>query len=211
MRAEGAGGRRGRSGRRASPAFSFSQAPWGQQQNPHPPMALISEDALEAIHEASLTVLEEIGLDFMHDEARAILKAAGAQVANGSQRVRMDRAIVMDAIASCPSEFTIHARNPERNLRLGGTWIANCAVASAPNVSDLDRGRRTGNRADFQNLLKLIQHFNIIQVTGGYPVEPIDLHPSIRHLEGLRDIATLTDKAFHAYSLGQERITDGIE
>jgi trimethylamine--corrinoid protein Co-methyltransferase len=174
-------------------------------------MSLVSEDELEAIHDASLVVLEEIGIDFLHGEAVAILKAAGAEVEAGTQRVRLDRKLVIDAIASCPAEFTIHARNPERSLRLGGNWIANCSVGSAPNVSDADRGRRTGNRADFQNLMRLIQHFNIVQVSGGYPVEPIDLHPSIRHLEALRDIATLTDKPFHAYSLGPERITDGIE
>ena len=44
----------------------------------------------------------------------------------------------------------------------------------------------------------------------GYPVEPIDIHASIRHLEALRDMSILTDKPFHAYSLGKERICDSI-
>ncbi|MBP0685472.1 trimethylamine methyltransferase family protein, partial [Mycobacterium tuberculosis] len=52
---------------------------------------------------------------------------------------------------------------------------------------------------------------NIINTTGGYPVEPIDIHPSVRHLECIRDLATLSDKAFHIYSLGKERNLDGIE
>jgi len=59
--------------------------------------------------------------------------------------------------------------------------------------------------------LKLAQHFNCIGFISGYPVEPIDIHASIRHLEALRDMAVLTDKPFHAYSLGKERICDGIE
>ena len=52
---------------------------------------------------------------------------------------------------------------------------------------------------------------NILNMTGGYPVEPVDIHPSIRHLECIRDLATLTDKVFHIYSLGKERNVDGIE
>ncbi|MDA4631019.1 trimethylamine methyltransferase family protein, partial [Escherichia coli] len=77
--------------------------------------------------------------------------------------------------------------------------------------SDTDNGRRSGNQADFRNFVKLAQMHNIINTTGGYPVEPIDIHPSVRHLECIRDLATLSDKAFHIYSLGKERNLDGIE
>ena len=86
-----------------------------------------------------------------------------------------------------------------------------CSVGSAPNCSDLEGGRRPGNHADYKNFLRLIQTLNAIHITGGYPVEPVDLHPDIRHLECLRDAVVLTDKPFHAYSLGWKRIRDGIE
>ncbi len=89
--------------------------------------------------------------------------------------------------------------------------MAFSAISSPPNASDLDNGRRPGNRKDFRNLLKLSQYFNCIHLVGGYPVEPIDIHASIRHLEALRDMVTLLDKPIHAYSLGPERIRDGIE
>ena len=85
------------------------------------------------------------------------------------------------------------------------------SVASPPNCSDLDRGRRAGTLADYRDFLKLVQYFNAISFTSGYPVEPVDVHPSVRHLDALRDMAILTDKPFHAYSLGAERILDGIE
>ena len=85
---------------------------------------VVSEDELESIHNASLTVLEEMGIDFMHPEARAILKKAGADVREGSERVRFDRQMIMDTIKTCPSEFTLHARNPERNVRIGGKNLA---------------------------------------------------------------------------------------
>jgi trimethylamine:corrinoid methyltransferase-like protein len=72
-------------------------------------------------------------------------------------------------------------------------------------------GRRAGNQQDFRNLVKLAQRYDIIHCTGGYPVEPVDLHASVRHLDCLSDIAKLTDKAFHAYSLGKERNQDALE
>ena len=176
-----------------------------------PATPVVSEDELEAIHDASLTILEEMGMDFMHAEAREILKKAGADVRPGSERVRFDRNLILQAIKTCPSEFTLHARNPERNIRIGGKNLAFAQVASPPNCSDMQGGRRAGNQQDFRNMIKLAQRYDVVHCTGGYPVEPVDLHASVRHLDCLSDIAKLTDKAFHAYSLGKERNRDGLE
>ncbi len=207
-------GRGRRGGRRRSAAAKgaeIEQMPWHQPRVPFPPLKLLSDDELEAIHEASLTVLEEYGIEFLLPEARDMLKKAGATVDPNSDLVKIDRGLVEQAIASSPSEFTLHARNPDRNLIMGGNHLAFGCVSSPPNASDLDTGRRPGNTEDFQNLLRLSQYFNIIHVIGGYPVEPIDRHASTRHLDCLSDMVRLTDKAIHAYSLGYERITDGIE
>ncbi len=203
--------RGGRAGKRAGAGAAFEQPPFRQLKNPLPPTRLISEDELESIHLASLRVLKEIGVDVLHAEARRIMKAHGADVRDGTERVRFDADMILDLVANCPAEFTIHARNPAHNVRFGGNNVVFAQVASAPNCSDLDRGRRPGNQADYRNFLKLAQMHNIIHATGGYPVEPVDIHPSIRHLECICDLATLTDKVFHIYSLGRERNVDGIE
>ena len=174
-------------------------------------MALLSADEIEAIHLASLTILEEIGMDFLDAEARALVARAGASVTPGSIRVRFDRGLILAAIRTAPSTFTLHARNPAHNLVFGGDHVIFAQVASTPNCSDRDRGRRPGTLEDFRALVKLAQSFNIIHMTGGYPVEPQDVHASIRHLVCLKDLATLTDKAFHAYSLGRQRVRDAIE
>ncbi|QDZ02911.1 trimethylamine methyltransferase family protein [Nitratireductor mangrovi] len=205
------GRRGGRAGKRAAGSDAFEQKPFRQLIIPFEPTRGVSEDELEAIHLASLRVLKEIGIDVLHDDARAIMKKAGADVRPGDDRVRFDADMILEWMGHCPSEFTLHARNPEHNVRFGGNNIIFSLMASAPNCADNDSGRRPGNQLDYRNLLKLGQQHNIIQCTGGYPVEPIDIHPSIRHLECIRDLATLTDKAFHIYSLGKERNVDGIE
>ncbi|RWX78742.1 methyltransferase [Neorhizobium lilium] len=172
---------------------------------------ILSPEALEDIHEASLTVLEEIGMDVILPEARDRMKAAGADVTQGSNRVRFDRGLILDMIASAPSSFTMHARNPARNVEIGGRNLVFAQVASAPFVADREGGRRAGNQEDFRKLIKLAQHYDIIHTTGGYPVEPVDIHASVRHLDCLSDLVKLTDKVFHSYSLGQERNLDGLE
>jgi len=185
--------------------------PMGQPQSPFAPLDLISRDELESIHQAALAVLKEIGLDFLHDEARAMLKAAGADVDPTSRRVRFDPDLVEAHIGLAPKAFKLHARNPARDVLIGGRHVAFGSVASAPNSFDRAGGRRPGNKRDYQNFIRLGQGFDSIHFWGGYPVEPIDIHASVRHLEALFDMLTLSDKPVHAYSLGRERNLDAIE
>ncbi len=150
-------------------------------------------------------------MDFLDPEARQLLAAAGARVEPASERVRFEPAMVEETIRTAPASFTLHARNPAHDLQIGGDHVAFGAVSSAPYVSDLDGGRRIGNRADFQNLVRLAQILETVHFFGGYPVEPVDLHASIRHLDAFYDLLTLADKPLHAYSLGRQRNLDCLE
>jgi trimethylamine--corrinoid protein Co-methyltransferase len=192
-------------------ARSLNQLPWRNYRNHYSPVQVVTEAQLEAIHNGSLRILEELGMEFLDDEALAILKEKGAEVLPGTNKVKFPRDLVLHYVGMAPHEFTMHARNPEHNLTFGANHINFGSVASAPNVSDLDRGRRPGNFNDYCDLLRLVQTFNVIQFTGGYPVEPIDIPPSVRHLDAHYAAITLTDKIWHPYSLGRERIEDAIE
>ena len=187
-------GRRGGEGGRRS--LVPEQRPWAQPTLRMRPSEVVSEDELEAIHLASLRILRDIGMDFLDGEARRLLAEAGAEVDGDGARVRFDPDMVLERIATAPSTFRLHAWNPDHSLAIGGPAMAFGSVASAPNVSDMDGGRRVGNRADYQNLLRLSQHFNIVHFLAGYPVEPVDLHASV------------WDKPLHAYSLGRKRNLD---
>ena len=169
----------------------------------------MSDDELESIHAASLEVLRDIGMDFLHPEALRRWSAAGASV-NG-QRVRLDPDQVLELAAQAPSEYTLHAHDPARSLTFGGESVVFGAVASAPNVTDRAGGRRTGNRADFRRLVKLSDVLNAVHCHGGYPVEAVDVHPSVRHLVATRDLLTLSGKSNIAYSLGADRNRDTLE
>src|SRR5436190_12753853 len=211
--AAGEGLRRRRSGGREGHARSAGplQPPWAQPRMRYHPTEIVSSDELESIHLGSLRVLSEIGMDFLDADAREVLRAAGAQVIADSQRIRFDPAMVTELIRTAPTQFTLHARNPERNVELGGDWVAFGTVGSPPNVSDLDRGRRIGNRVDYQNLLRLGQSLNAVHFLSGYPVEPVDLHHGVPHPHATSDALTLMDKAIHCYSLGRQRNIDVLE
>ena len=189
----------------------IKQLPWRNHRNPYKPIEVLTEEQLERVHDASMRILEEFGIEFLDDESRAFAVKHGAEAVADTQRVRFDRNLVMELIGKAPSTFTLHARNPARNLTFGGNNINFGSVASAPNVSDLDRGRRPGTLEDYNNLLRLVQSLNAVQFIGGYPVEPADIPPATRHLDAHYGAITLTDRIWHPYSLGRERILDAVE
>jgi len=203
-------------GRRSSRArgrhkAAFTQLPRHQPANPFPPMEIVSADQLEAIHEASLEVLEEIGVNFLLPEAREILRQAGAAVESGGARVRFDRALLEDAVARAPSQFVARARNPANDLVIGANHMVFGAVGGPPNVSDLDGGRRPGTLADLANLLRLSQSLNICHLAASGAVEPLDVPPNVRHLEVALLATRLSDKLRFGYGLGRVRTRDHLE
>ncbi len=201
--------RRSRRARRERRAPGLTQLPFRRLENRYPPFEILSADEVESIHLASLRVLRDTGMNFLLPQARDVLAAAGAEV--DGPRVRFDPALIEEKIALAPAEFTLHARNPERNVRMGGTSLVFAVVGSTPNVSDLDGGRRSGNFEDCCNLIRLGHALNIAHVIAGYPVEPIDLDPRTRHLDAVAAMARLTDKVLYGYALGRTRMEDAIE
>jgi len=202
--------RRTTSRRRDGGKPGIAQLPWQKIRNPFPPLEVLSADELEHIHDASLRILEDLGMEVMGKEALRLFREAGADVDDVTMRVRMDRAFVMEQIAKAPAEFTLHSRNPERNVTFGGNRVLVTPVSSTPNCSDLDRGRRPGTWEDFANLVRVAQSLNCIHFFAGYPVEAIDLPVPTRHLDCHLAFITLTDKVWRTYALGAERSRDGI-
>jgi trimethylamine--corrinoid protein Co-methyltransferase len=108
-------------------AGTIPQLPWQSVVNGYPPAEPLSADHVEAIHEASMTVLETMGIRVLHRGARELFAKAGADVDHGEQMVRLDRTLVADTIAQAPGEFTLRARNPKRTLGC----VVSCNISSA--------------------------------------------------------------------------------
>ncbi len=203
------GGRAGNAERRGTDAIE--QMPWNPPINIDRPTEPLNEEGVLAVHEGAMRILEEIGIEILNPEALELFRADGGATIEG-ENVRMGRDYVMEMIAKAPEQWTITPRNPDRQITIGGRHLNFGNVSSPPSYWDMQIGKKvTGTREMCANLLKLSQYFNCIHFVGGYPVEPQDVHASVRHLDVLYDKLTLTDKVAHAYCLGKERVEDVME
>ncbi|MET0596405.1 MAG: trimethylamine methyltransferase family protein [Mesorhizobium sp.] len=195
---------------RARGGGALPQLPLRRVRNPYPPMQMLSADQVEAIHEASLHILENLGIEVMSARALTLFKRAGATIDEAAQTVRLDRGLVAEALKTAPAAYTLTPRNPQRTVHLGGDTINFTLVAGPPNVHDRERGRRAGNLADYRDLVRLAQHFNAIHMLGNQVCAPIELPANSRHLDTYLANLTLTDKSFHVSAIGRGRALDGI-
>ena len=206
---------RGRNPRRV--AGGIPRLPWRRIVNPYRPLEILSADQIEVIHVASLSILRDIGMEVLGARAIDRFEAAGARVeredgARGpAGRVRFDPAQVEELVALAPSRFELHARNPGRGLVLGDRHLVFGAVGGPAFVTDLDRGRRAGNAADFDAYVRVIGSLDIVHQEGGGPLEPTDLPVETRHLDMYRTLASLLDKPWQCLAFGSTVVDDAVE
>jgi trimethylamine--corrinoid protein Co-methyltransferase len=187
------------------------QPGWRRIANPLAPIEVLEAGQIERIHDASMRILENFGLEILNAEALAIFAAHGAAVDRGTNRVRLDRGLVGEHLAKAPRQFTLRARNPAHDLLIGASNVNFILTSGPPNCADLDRGRRPGNLADLTSFIKLAQSLNILHGLVGVPIAPIDVPVPTRHLDGHYLHTTLTDKIWGPSCIGAERVVDGFE
>lgn len=169
---------------------------------------LLDSERLDVIHDASMTVLEEIGIDFRDDEAIALWRQAGADVKG--QRVRIPRALLMAKLATLPETFVQHARNPERSVTIGGRHTVFAPTYGSPFVRGFDNVRRYGTIEDFRNFVKLAYMTPHMHHSGGVVCEPVDVPVPKRHLEMVYGHIKHSDKPFMGMVTAQERAEDTV-
>ncbi len=170
----------GRESRRARARSHAGQLPYIRRRLPV--VDLLSVEAVEIIEANAETILEEVGIEFRRDpESLRLWREAGADVKG--ERVHLPRGMARRLLSTAPQEFELHARNPERNIRLGGDATVFSPVGGPPFVSDLDRGRRYGTLEDATNFVKLAHAAPAIHFTSCSIVEPMDVPPGKRHLD----------------------------
>ncbi len=198
--------------RRSRPARQMggiTQPPFAQVPRTYPAIDVLSLDQVQAIHNAALKVLRDTGLRVLHPPARSYFAAAGARIIE--ERVRLDPDLIAERLKTVPKSFTLTARNPAKNLRLGGPDTVFASVGGPAYVMDAEHGRRDGTFAEMENYLRLIQSLNVIHQEGGGPFEPMDLPPNTRHLDIYLAQITLLDKSWQTQTLGHARTMDGLE
>lgn len=199
-----------RTGRRRSttPPKISRKVDYRNLRNPFPPTNAFADDRIDAIHSASLQVLEELGIKVLLPEARALFQAAGARIED--DMVFIGRDIVDAAIAAAPKSIDLRGAVPDRDVTLELGQLTFQSGAGAPHATDLTRGRRPGSLRDFQELVRLTQHFDALQVMPPL-VEPQDVPVHLRHYAMTKEILTQSDKPPFVFSRGRPQVMDCFE
>jgi trimethylamine--corrinoid protein Co-methyltransferase len=196
--------------RRARSDSPLLRLPFRRLRNPFPPLEILPPGQIERLHQASLRIVEEIGLDFMDGEALDLWQKAGARVDHGRQHVWIDRGLLMEWVAKAPGSFTWRARNPARDLLIGENCINFAPNGGVAYSSNLDSGRRRGTMEDYLNFTKLVQMCSVLHYGGEQLVAPQDVPSSVRHLRRLYTLFTHTDKAAMEAAHGREIVQDNL-
>ncbi len=188
-------------------AVSFETAKFIERNIPN--FEILNEEALQIIEWNAETVLEEIGVNFVENPAALQRwREAGADVKG--ERVHIPRGLARKLCSTAPSSFTQHARNPLRNVEIGGRNLVLAPVYGPPFVRDADGGRRYATIEDFRNFVKLGYMSKWLHHSGGTVCEPTDIAVNKRHLDMLHAHMTLSDKPFMGSVTAPERAADSV-
>lgn len=174
-----------------------------------PTCDVMDEDQIERIDDASMSILEDVGIVFRDERALADWKAAGADVRG--ERVHLDRGLVRELISTIPSSWTYRARNPARNLEFGGKHTIFAPMGGAPYIRGLDNERRWATLADLQMLLKLTQMSPALHCTSHHIIEPMDVRVSHRHLDIAYSSIKFSDKMFMGMATTERNAEDVVK
>ena len=100
-----------RSGRERRVVPAIRQLPFSRLVNPYSPIEVLSDDHVEAIIDAALTILETRGMRFLEEGSRQLLRAAGAESDETIRMMRFDRGLVLEK--ACARPGAIHAARPQ--------------------------------------------------------------------------------------------------
>ncbi|MBT3556502.1 MAG: trimethylamine methyltransferase family protein [Rhodospirillales bacterium] len=202
-----------RSSRRREPRATAAvpQTPWRRVINPRPPVEVLTSEQVGMIHDTSMRVLEEVGMRVDCPDTRALLKSHGNKVDEAKTHVWFDRKFVEERVAMAPSTFRVHTLNAERYLDYGGNNIIFASVGGPAFVNDLDKGRRPGTYAEYQDGLRILQSLNSCHFMNNGIFACMDQPANKRHLDTLFSCFTLMDKGMGASVLGRTRAQDAID
>lgn len=174
-----------------------------------PKFNVLTPDQVQQVHDQSIKILEEIGVEFSYQPVLDVLQAKGQRVEG--QRVYFQRKFVEEQVAKAPAEFTLYARNPQNDLVVGGENIIFMPGYGSPFIHEAGGTRRSSVMADYDNFVKLAHMSTNLHMTGGTAAEPTDIPDAIRHLKMAYSSITLSDKCFMGSASGYEKAQDSIE
>ena len=155
---------------------------------------LLKNERVEQIHASSIRILTQIGVEFGYPPALEMLKKGGARVEG--QRVFFSERLIEEQIDKAPGKFRLYARNPEKDVIVGGENTVFTPGYGAPFVTELNSGRRKGTLKDFVNFVKLTGASTNQDICSGTVIEANDVPHEIRHAKMIYAAMKYSEKPF---------------
>jgi trimethylamine--corrinoid protein Co-methyltransferase len=169
----------------------------------------MNQDQIRRIHDASMEILEEVGVVFRDPIALEDWRRAGADVRG--ERVHLDRHFVMELIRTIPAKIAYHARDPQKNVSLGGANSIFVPMTGAPYMRDLDDVRRGPTIADLGTFHKLAHMMPALHSSAHHIVEPMDIVVAHRHLHITYSSIKHSDKIFMGMTTSPKNAEDVLD
>lgn len=172
-------------------------------------VTFLSDSEVDKIHSLSMRLLENVGVEIPVDAARQIFARHGARVAG--TRVYLPRRLVEDSVRLAPAQFTIHARNPQKSVVVGGEAAIFAPGYGAPFLMDYEQGARRPTLQDYDNLARLADALPNLDLAGHLLVEPQDMPAGQAYLRMLRSTMRHSDKPFIGSTSGAKGVRASVE
>ncbi len=172
-------------------------------------MGLLSDKDLDKLHHASMEILKDVGIAFYEPEAIEIFSDHG--VKTDGTVVYLEERHIEQALESAPSEFELHARNPEQSVTIGGDHLVLCPGYGASFMIDADGEIRNAVMDDYVNFCKLVQTSQTIDMNGCLMVDLSDRPAESAHLDMIYANIIWCDKPFLGSSVSRQAALDSIE
>ena len=171
-----------------------------------PTYHLLTPEQIKSIHTATLELLETVGVDVHHDEARQMLADAGCRL-KADHRVRIPNWLVEAAIQSAPSRITIYDRLGNEAMRLEGRRVHYGLGTDLIKTYDLETGELRQSRlkdvAAAARISDALQHIDFI---GSYAL-PGDSPPNLMYVDSFKTELENSIKPIFYTAAGIEDIT----
>ena len=171
-------------------------------------MDLLDDEQVQRIHDASMDIIEEVGVEFRCDDAIGMWRAAGADI--DGVTVRIDREHLMSLVGTAPSSYTMVARDPAHTVTVGDGRTIFTPSYGAPYVLDLDGVRRPATLQDFRDFTKLNHLSPALHMSGGVVCEPMDVPVPKRHLYMTESLLKYSSKPFMGAVTSMDRAEDSL-
>src|SRR5215216_6458821 len=163
---------------------------------------LLTREQVQRVHDASLEILEDVGLKVRFGPARALFAKHGCKVDSETNIVKFPRAVVENYRKMAPPKFTFHGREPKFDKTIPDDSPVMVTASSAPDIIDpvtgKERRAESGDIARIAHLINELPGYDMFSISTLADDAPKDqftisrLYPALKYcLKPIR--ATTTD------------------